>query len=124
MFIIVTLCLSDFDIQEYADTVLVSLVKDLISVSNEPNLSSKHVHQNVYRLHAIILSRSPFLVQLLSTSPQVQVGGPRTIYVPLEREPEVTQEGFAIGASQGTKTPSVSTYASIQHWAIFIPPSR
>ncbi|KIK59836.1 hypothetical protein GYMLUDRAFT_245042 [Collybiopsis luxurians FD-317 M1] len=62
---------------EYADTVL-------------------HVHQNVYRLHAIILSRSPFLVQLLSTSPQVQVGGPRTIYVPVEREPEVTQEGFAI----------------------------
>ncbi|KAJ3814833.1 hypothetical protein EV368DRAFT_71730 [Lentinula lateritia] len=62
---------------EYADTVL-------------------HVHQNVYRLHAIILSRSPFLVQLLSTSPQVQAGVPRTIYVPVEREPEVTQEGFAI----------------------------
>ncbi|KAJ4000055.1 hypothetical protein F5050DRAFT_694122 [Lentinula boryana] len=62
---------------EYADTVL-------------------HVHQNTYRLHAIILSRSPFLVQLLSTSPQVQVGVPREIYVPVEREPEVTQEGFAI----------------------------
>ncbi|KAF5391274.1 hypothetical protein D9757_001962 [Collybiopsis confluens] len=60
---------------EYADTVL-------------------HVHQNVYRLHAIILSRSPFLVQLLSTSPQV--GGPRTIYVPVEREPEISAEGFAI----------------------------
>ncbi|KAJ3977186.1 hypothetical protein EV361DRAFT_788850, partial [Lentinula raphanica] len=62
---------------EYADTVL-------------------HVHQNIYRLHAIILSRSPFLVQLLSTSPQGQVGVLRTIYVPVEREPEVTQEGFAI----------------------------
>jgi len=53
-----------------------------------------HVHQNSYRLHAIILSRSPFLAHLMSTSPQS--GGQRSIYVHLEHEPEVTQEGFAI----------------------------
>ncbi|TFY69277.1 hypothetical protein EVG20_g3225 [Dentipellis fragilis] len=53
-----------------------------------------HVHQNSYRLHALILSRSPYLVHLMSTSPQT--GGQRVIYVDLEREPEVTQEGFAI----------------------------
>ncbi|KAA1471324.1 hypothetical protein DENSPDRAFT_776136 [Dentipellis sp. KUC8613] len=53
-----------------------------------------HVHQNSYRLHALILSRSPYLVHLMSTSPQT--GGQRIIYVDLEREPEVTQEGFAI----------------------------
>jgi hypothetical protein len=50
----------------------------------------KHVHQNSYRLHAIILSRSPFLAHLMSTSPQS--GGQRSIYVHLEHEPEVTQE--------------------------------
>ncbi|PPR04956.1 hypothetical protein CVT24_010414 [Panaeolus cyanescens] len=53
-----------------------------------------HVHQNVYRLHAIILSRSPLLAHLMSTSPQT--GGQRVIYVNLDQEPEVTQEGFAI----------------------------
>ncbi|KAK7467066.1 hypothetical protein VKT23_004127 [Stygiomarasmius scandens] len=53
-----------------------------------------HVHQNVYRLHALILSRSPFLVHLMSTSPQVN--GLKTIYVPLDREPEITLEGFYI----------------------------
>ncbi|KAF9009410.1 hypothetical protein BDQ17DRAFT_1348045 [Cyathus striatus] len=53
-----------------------------------------HVHQNVYRLHAIILSRSPYLAHLMSTSPLS--GGQRVIYVQLDREPEVTQEGFAI----------------------------
>lgn len=53
-----------------------------------------HVQQNVYRLHAIILSRSPFLAHLMSTSPQT--GGQRVIYVHLDPEPEVTQEGFAI----------------------------
>jgi hypothetical protein len=53
----------------------------------------QHVHQNKYRLHAIILSRSPFLAHLMSTSPQP--GGQRAIYVPLEQEPEVTEEvGF------------------------------
>jgi len=64
-----------FQTGNYADTVL-------------------HVLQNVYRLHAIILSRSPFLAHLMSTSPQT--GGQRTIYVHLEQEPEVTHEGFAV----------------------------
>ncbi|THU90681.1 hypothetical protein K435DRAFT_841334 [Dendrothele bispora CBS 962.96] len=53
-----------------------------------------HVHQNVYRLHALILSRSPFLVHLMSTSPQVN--GLKTIDVQLDREPEITLEGFYI----------------------------
>ncbi|KAF5365691.1 hypothetical protein D9758_003274 [Tetrapyrgos nigripes] len=53
-----------------------------------------HVHQNVYRLHAIILSRSPFLVHLMSTSPQVN--GLKAIYVALDREPDITLEGFYI----------------------------
>ncbi|KAG5647137.1 hypothetical protein DXG03_001092 [Asterophora parasitica] len=64
-----------FQTGNYADTIL-------------------HVHQNVYRLHAIILSRSPFLAHLMSTSPQP--GGQRVIHVHLEQEPEVTEEGFAI----------------------------
>ncbi|KAL0071467.1 hypothetical protein AAF712_001324 [Marasmius tenuissimus] len=69
---------SGFRRGEYADTIL-------------------HVQQHVYRLHAIILSRSPFLVQLMSTSPQV-VGplAPRALYVSIEHETEITQEGFAI----------------------------
>ncbi|KAJ7083829.1 hypothetical protein C8R43DRAFT_1052002 [Mycena crocata] len=56
-----------------------------------------HVHQGhgvTYRLHAIILSRSPFLAHLMSTSPQGNAQ--RVIYVHLERDPEVTHEGFAI----------------------------
>jgi len=64
-----------FQTGNYADTIL-------------------HVHQNSYRLHAIILSRSPFLAHLMSTSPPT--GGQRVIYVQLDREPEVTHEGFAI----------------------------
>ncbi|KAJ6546533.1 hypothetical protein DFH09DRAFT_1171287 [Mycena vulgaris] len=67
-----------FQTGNYADTVL-------------------HVHQShgvTYRLHAIILSRSPFLAHLMSTSPQGNAQ--RVIYVHLERDPEVTQEGFAI----------------------------
>lgn len=67
-----------FQAGNYADTVL-------------------HVHQShgvTYRLHAIILSRSPFLAHLMSTSPQGN--GQRVIYVHLERDPEVTQEGFGI----------------------------
>ncbi|KAI0086624.1 hypothetical protein BDY19DRAFT_894521, partial [Irpex rosettiformis] len=60
-----------FQTGNYADTVL-------------------HVLQNMYRLHAIILSRSPFLAHLMSTSPQT--GGQRTIYVHLEQEPEITHE--------------------------------
>ncbi|KAF8631430.1 hypothetical protein AX17_005107 [Amanita inopinata Kibby_2008] len=64
-----------FQTGNYADTIL-------------------HVHQNVYRLHAIILSRSPYLAHLMSTSPQTS--GQRVIYVHLDDEPEVTQQGFAI----------------------------
>jgi hypothetical protein len=71
------LYMAGFQTGNYADTIL-------------------HVHQNSYRLHAIILSRSPFLAHLMSTSPQSQSGGQRIIYVHLEHEPEVTQEGFAI----------------------------
>jgi len=66
---------SGFQTGNYADTIL-------------------HVHQNIYRLHAIILSRSPYLAHLMSTSPQTT--GQRVIYANLEQEPEVTQEGFAI----------------------------
>ncbi|KAH9063724.1 hypothetical protein EDB83DRAFT_2382623 [Lactarius deliciosus] len=62
-----------FQSGNYADTVL-------------------HVHQNTYHLHAIILSRSPYLVHLMSTSPQV--AGQRVIYVPLEQDSEVTLAGF------------------------------
>ncbi|CAL1703680.1 unnamed protein product [Somion occarium] len=64
-----------FQTANYADTIL-------------------HVHGSSYRLHAIILSRSPYLAHLMSTSPQS--AGQRTIYVHLEHDPEVTQEGFAI----------------------------
>lgn len=53
-----------------------------------------HVFQHTYGLHAIILSRSPFLAHLMSTAPTT--GGQRVVYVPLDHEPEVTQEGFAI----------------------------
>ncbi|KAI6150298.1 hypothetical protein BKA82DRAFT_4113983 [Pisolithus tinctorius] len=64
-----------FQTGHYADTIL-------------------NVRQNSYRLHAIILSRSPFLAHLMSTSPPA--GGQRVIYVQLDNEPEVTQEGFVI----------------------------
>ncbi|KAI6162526.1 hypothetical protein EDD17DRAFT_1575648 [Pisolithus thermaeus] len=64
-----------FQTGHYADTIL-------------------NVHQNSYRLHAIILSRSPFLAHLMSTSPPTS--GQRVIYVQLDNEPEVTQEGFVI----------------------------
>lgn len=50
----------------------------------------QHVHQNTYRLHAIVLSRSPLLAHLMSTSPQT--GAQRVIHVQLEHEPEVSQE--------------------------------
>ncbi|KAF8212391.1 hypothetical protein K438DRAFT_1806443 [Mycena galopus ATCC 62051] len=67
---------SGFQTGNYADTVL-------------------HVHQShlvTYRLHAIILSRSPFLAHLMSTSPP---GNGNVIHLNLERDPEVTHEGFA-----------------------------
>jgi hypothetical protein len=50
----------------------------------------QHVHNNVYRLHAILLARSPYLAHLLQTSPHT--GGDRVIYVPVEHEPEITPE--------------------------------
>ncbi|KAJ7343628.1 hypothetical protein DFH08DRAFT_873250 [Mycena albidolilacea] len=65
---------SGFQTGNYADTVL-------------------HVHQGhlvTYRLHAIILSRSPFLAHLMSTS-----GNGNVIHLNLERDPEVTHDGFA-----------------------------
>ncbi|KAI0668535.1 hypothetical protein C8Q78DRAFT_1047693 [Trametes maxima] len=64
---------SGFQTGNYADTLL-------------------HVRATVYRLHALILSRSPYLAHLMSTSPQS--GSPHVIYVNLEHEPEVTDEGF------------------------------
>ncbi|KAJ7685042.1 hypothetical protein DFH06DRAFT_1074081 [Mycena polygramma] len=69
---------SGFQTGNYSDTVL-------------------HVHQShgvTYRLHAIILSRSPFLAHLMSTSPQGN--GQRVIYIHLDSDPEVTHEGFSI----------------------------
>ncbi|KAF7338418.1 BTB domain-containing protein [Mycena venus] len=68
---------SGFQTGNYADTVL-------------------HVHQGhtvTYRLHAIILSRSPFLAHLMSTSPP---GNGNVIHLNLERDPEVTHDGFAV----------------------------
>ncbi|KAL1947428.1 hypothetical protein VTO73DRAFT_14389 [Trametes versicolor] len=64
---------SGFQTGNYADTLL-------------------HVRGTIYRLHALILSRSPYLAHLMSTSPQT--GGQHIIYVNLEHEPEVTDEGF------------------------------
>jgi len=49
-----------------------------------------HVLNRQYRLHAIILSRSPYLAHLINTS------NSNTIYVPLEDEPLITEDGFAI----------------------------
>lgn len=64
-----------FQMGEYADTLL-------------------HAHQITYRLHAIILSRSPYLAHLMSTSPEP--GGLRTVYVPMEQFPEISDQGFAV----------------------------
>ncbi|KAH8117517.1 hypothetical protein DFH11DRAFT_1724507 [Phellopilus nigrolimitatus] len=64
-----------FQMGEYADTLL-------------------HARQNRYQLHAIILSRSPYLAHLISMSPKS--GGMNTIYVPLESIPEITDQGFAV----------------------------
>ncbi|KIJ43957.1 hypothetical protein M422DRAFT_228554 [Sphaerobolus stellatus SS14] len=64
-----------FQMGNYADTILI-------------------VHGRQYRLHAILLSRSPYLAHLMSTTPS---NAPiRTITVPTEEEPEVTEEGFAV----------------------------
>ncbi|KAF7796748.1 hypothetical protein EIP86_007931 [Pleurotus ostreatoroseus] len=66
----------------------------LYAAHNGPSSSAGHPVNGFTQLHAIILSRSPFLAHLMSTSPQT--GGQRTIVVHLEDEPEVTHEGFAI----------------------------
>lgn len=50
-----------------------------------------HVGTAVYRLHALILSRSPYLVHLMSTSPYKDM-----IYIPIEQYPDVTLEAMAI----------------------------
>ncbi|KIK97403.1 hypothetical protein PAXRUDRAFT_136345 [Paxillus rubicundulus Ve08.2h10] len=76
-----------FQTGNYADTIL-------------------HVHQNSYRLHAIILSRSPLLAHLMSTSPQT--GGQRVIFLQLDHEPEVTQEAFAIALGYLYSSVSIS----------------
>ncbi|KAF8710745.1 btb poz protein, partial [Rhizoctonia solani] len=47
---------------------------------------SLHVHNRQYRLHALILSRSPYLAHMLATSQN------NVIYVPLEGEPHITEE--------------------------------
>jgi len=64
-----------FNMGEYSDTIL-------------------HAGQHRYMLHALILSRSPYLAHLISTSPKS--GGVHTIYVPLESIPECSDQGFAI----------------------------
>ncbi|KAI0713426.1 hypothetical protein C8Q76DRAFT_731379 [Earliella scabrosa] len=64
---------SGFQTGNYADTLL-------------------HVRGTVYRLHALILSRSPYLTHLMSTTPQNS--NQHIIYVNLDHEPEITEEGF------------------------------
>ena len=89
--------------QNYADTILVCHY--LIGIFHYfPTFRLQHVNQNVYRLHAIILSRSPFLAHLMSTSSQAT--GQRVIFVNLEQEPEVTQE-VAICLLYGTLTSNI-----------------
>ncbi|EPT06240.1 hypothetical protein FOMPIDRAFT_1110028 [Fomitopsis schrenkii] len=53
-----------------------------------------HVHQHAYRLHALVISRSPFLAHMMSTTPQP--AGQSNFYLNLEQEPEVTEEGLSI----------------------------
>ncbi|THH08211.1 hypothetical protein EW145_g2855 [Phellinidium pouzarii] len=77
-----------FQMGEYADTLL-------------------HARQNRYQLHAIILSRSPFLAHLISTSPKQ--GGMNTIYVPLESIPEISDQGFAVALGYLYSSASLST---------------
>ncbi|EJD05952.1 uncharacterized protein FOMMEDRAFT_104330 [Fomitiporia mediterranea MF3/22] len=64
-----------FQMGEYADTLL-------------------HAHGHRYQLHAIILSRSPYLAHLISANPKS--AGMHSIYVPLESFPEITDQGFAV----------------------------
>jgi hypothetical protein len=60
--------------------------------------SRQHVHGRQYRLHAILLSRSPYLAHLMSTSPTN--ASTRNIYVPIEDEVEVTEEVSVLGSAR------------------------
>jgi len=51
---------------------------------------SLHVHNRQYRLHALMLSRSPYLAHLLATSQN------NVIYIRLEDEPHITEEAIAV----------------------------
>lgn len=93
--------------QNYADTHLVS-IPFITGRYEHSTIPRQHVYHSTYRLHAIILSRSPYLVHLMSTSPQT--GGVRTIYVQVEQEPEITQE---------VRLP-ISAYSSLLKPAIII----
>ncbi|CDO74879.1 hypothetical protein BN946_scf185004.g29 [Trametes cinnabarina] len=65
---------------------------DIVNHLYYSGFQTGHVRTNIYRLHAIILSRSPYLAHLMSTSPQS--GNQHIIYVNLDQELEVTDEGF------------------------------
>lgn len=96
--------------QNYADTILVRLplTTDRTSVLIITS-AIQHIQDQSYRLHALILSRSPYLVHLMSTSPQL--GGMRSVYVDLEHDPEVTQEvGFSISRE---KTRPLSSHSPV-----------
>ncbi|KAF7304658.1 BTB domain-containing protein [Mycena kentingensis (nom. inval.)] len=52
-------------------------------------------HPVAFRLHALMLSRSPFLAHLMSTSQQgLNASGQRVLYIQLD--PQITPEGFAV----------------------------
>ncbi|OCB84347.1 hypothetical protein A7U60_g9027 [Sanghuangporus baumii] len=65
-----------FQMGQYADTLL-------------------HAHGHRYQLHALVLSRSPYLAHLIAATPKT--GGMHSIYVPLDSYPEITDQGFAVG---------------------------
>ncbi|KAL5533028.1 hypothetical protein ACEPAF_4804 [Sanghuangporus sanghuang] len=65
-----------FQMGQYADTFL-------------------HAHGHRYQLHALVLSRSPYLAHLIAATPKT--GGMHSIYVPLDSYPEITDQGFAVG---------------------------
>lgn len=50
----------------------------------------KHAHGHRYQLHALVLSRSPYLAHLIASTPKT--GGLHSIYVPLESYPEITDQ--------------------------------
>jgi hypothetical protein len=60
------------------------------------------IQGNAYNMHALLLGRSPFLAHLMSTTPLVQSGGNgplRSIYIPIEQEPEITPEARLLDIS-------------------------